>query len=196
VRKRDEKPFTGVSTNKKSHIVTRFSKERRSFFKINDISFFGTLDCHHHRISIPAYAVEQQWWQSGIPKNEMSLSVSISGSISNIYWHASKRSSISFSHWHCPSDREFSFPRFVSLLILSLWLIDQQSVGKRSLHLMNTANAKKRWKTIYWRVNKFLKESHIVTCYAIERATFLKINDINDISLRGTPDCHHCYSIA
>jgi hypothetical protein len=46
----------------------------------------------------------------------------ISGYISNIYWHASKWSSISFSHWQCPSDREFSFPRFVGLLILSLWV--------------------------------------------------------------------------
>jgi hypothetical protein len=25
------------------------------------------------RISILAYAIEQQWWQSGVPKNEMSL---------------------------------------------------------------------------------------------------------------------------
>jgi hypothetical protein len=87
-----------------------------------------------HRISIPAYAVEQQWWQLGVTKNEMSLmsfifkmmlvlyqSVSISGSISNIYWHVSKWSSISFSHWQYPSDREFSFPLFVGLLILSLW---------------------------------------------------------------------------
>jgi hypothetical protein len=30
-------------------------------------------------------------------------------------------SSISFSHWQCPSDGDFSFPRFVGLLILSLW---------------------------------------------------------------------------
>jgi hypothetical protein len=28
---------------------------------------------------------------------------------------------------------------------------------------MDTVNAKKRWMTIYWRVNKFLKKSHIVT---------------------------------
>jgi hypothetical protein len=49
-------------------------------------------------------------------------SLSISGSISNIYWHARQWSSISFSHWQCPSDREFSFPRFVGLLMLSLCL--------------------------------------------------------------------------
>jgi hypothetical protein len=42
---------------------------------------------------------------------------------------------------------------------IDLVLIDQQSVGKRILHLMDTFNAKKRWTTIYWRVN-FLKESH------------------------------------
>jgi hypothetical protein len=86
-----------------------------------------------HRISIPAYAIEQQWWQLGVSKNEMSLMSFIykmmlilyqrgviSGYISNIYWHASKWSSIFFSHWQCPSDCEFSFPRFVRLLILVL----------------------------------------------------------------------------
>jgi hypothetical protein len=35
---------------------------------------------------------------------------------------------------------------FVSYL--DLVLIDQQSVGKRSLHLVDTVNAKKRWTTI------------------------------------------------
>jgi hypothetical protein len=35
-----------------------------------------------------------------------------------------------------------------------------------------------------------LKESHIVTLNAKERS-FLKINDINDISCFGMPDCHH-----
>jgi hypothetical protein len=44
-----------------------------------------------------------------------------------------------------------------------LVLIDQQSVGKRSLHLMDTFNVKKRWTAIYWRVHKFLKKSYIVT---------------------------------
>jgi hypothetical protein len=55
-------------------------------------------------------------------------------------------------------------------------------VGKRSLYLMDIVNAKKRWMTIYWRVNKFLKQCHIVTRLAKERVSFLKINDINDIS--------------
>jgi hypothetical protein len=35
------------------------------------------------------------------------------------YWHAIKWS-VSFSQWQCPSDGDFSFPRFVVLLILSL----------------------------------------------------------------------------
>jgi hypothetical protein len=48
--------------------------------------------------------------------------------------------------------------------------MDQQSVGKRNLHLMDTVTAKKRWTTIYWRVAKFLKESHEVTRHAKERA--------------------------
>jgi hypothetical protein len=69
-------------------------------------------------------------------------------------------------------------------------------VGKKNPHLMDTINAKNRWTTIYWRVNKFLKECHEVTRLAKERASFLKINDINDISFFGTPDCHHCCSIA
>jgi hypothetical protein len=40
---------------------------------------------------------------------------------------------------------------------IDLVLIDPQSVGKRTHDLMNTVNAKKRWKTICWRVNKYLK---------------------------------------
>jgi hypothetical protein len=65
------------------------------------------------------------------------------------------------------------------VLVIDLVLIDQQSVGKRNLHLMNTVNAKKRRTTIYWRVNKVLKESHIVTRLAKELASFLKTNDIS-----------------
>jgi hypothetical protein len=72
---------------------------------------------------------------------------------------------------------------------IDLVLIDQQSVGKRSLHLMDTVNAKKRWTTKwsskYWRVNKFVKESHIVTRLAKDQASFLKTNDINVISFLG-----------
>jgi hypothetical protein len=58
---------------------------------------------------------------------------------------------------------------------------------------MDTVSAKKIWTIIYWRVNKFLKKSHIVTRIAKERASFLKINDI---SIFGMPNCHHCSSIA
>jgi hypothetical protein len=43
------------------------------------------------------------------------------------------------------------------ILTIDLVLIDPQSVGKRTHDLMDTVNAKKRWKTIYWRVNKYLK---------------------------------------
>jgi hypothetical protein len=43
---------------------------------------------------------------------------------------------------------------------------------------------------------QFLKKCHTVTRLAIEKALFLKINDINDISFFGTLDCHHCCSIA
>jgi hypothetical protein len=35
-----------------------------------------------------------------------------------------------------------------------------------------------------------------MTRLAIEKAAFLNINDINDISFLGTPDCHHCCSIS
>jgi hypothetical protein len=36
-------------------------------------------------------------------------------------WHDSEWSSISFWHWQCPWDGDFSFTRFVRLLTLSLW---------------------------------------------------------------------------
>jgi hypothetical protein len=42
---------------------------------------------------------------------------------------------------------------FASITTIDLELTDQQSVGKRSRHLMDTVNAKKRWTTVYWRVN-------------------------------------------
>jgi hypothetical protein len=35
-----------------------------------------------------------------------------------------------------------------------------------------------------------------VTRLAKGRASFLKINEINDISFFEPPDCHHCCSIA
>jgi hypothetical protein len=38
---------------------------------------------------------------------------------------------------------------------IDLVLIDQQSVGERGLHLMDTVNAKKGCTTIYWLVNNF-----------------------------------------
>jgi hypothetical protein len=78
----------------------------------------------------------------------------------------------------------------VIVITIDLVLIDQQSVGKRSLHLKDTVNAKKRWTTIYWRVNKFLKESHIVTRLAKERELFF------DILFFGTHDCRICCSLA
>jgi hypothetical protein len=40
------------------------------------------------------------------------------------------------------------------------------------------------------------KESQVVTRITKERASFLKVNDINDILFFETPDCHHCCSIA
>jgi hypothetical protein len=40
------------------------------------------------------------------------------------------------------------------------------------------------------------KKCHIVTYLPIEKASFLKINDINEISFFGTPDYHHFCSIA
>jgi hypothetical protein len=43
---------------------------------------------------------------------------------------------------------------------IDLVLIDQESAGKRSLHLVETVNAKKRWMTIYWRATIFDREPH------------------------------------
>jgi hypothetical protein len=46
------------------------------------------------------------------------------------------------------------------VLTIDLVLIDQQSVGKRSLYLMGNVNVKKRWSTVYWYVNNFDREPH------------------------------------
>jgi hypothetical protein len=96
---------------------------------------FGSL----RKISIPAYAIEQQWWQSDVSKNEMSLmSLIFKNDTRSLvmrvtmwlyfknYWHASKWSSICFSHWQWPSNGDFSFPRFIGILILSLWFLSYE----------------------------------------------------------------------
>jgi hypothetical protein len=43
---------------------------------------------------------------------------------------------------------------------------------------------------------QILKESHEVPPQVYKRASFLKINDINDISFIRTSDCYDSYSIA
>jgi hypothetical protein len=57
-------------------------------------------------------------------------------------------------------------------LTIDLVLIDPQSVGKRNHDLMDTVNAKKRWKTICWRGNKYLKYSHLLNRFGKEQASF------------------------
>jgi hypothetical protein len=55
----------------------------------------------------------------------------------------------------------FTLKSFLGVIItfvcktIDLVSIDQQRVGKRSRHLMDTVNAKKRWTTIYWRLNVY-----------------------------------------
>jgi hypothetical protein len=63
----------------------------------------------------------------------------------------------------------------MSFVTIDLVLIDQRSVGKRRPHLMDNVNAKKRWTTIRWCVNKFSKESREVTRLIKERASFIKL---------------------
>jgi hypothetical protein len=55
---------------------------------------------------------------------------------------------------------------------IDLVLIDPQSVGKRTHDLMDTVNAKKRWKTICWRANKYLKYNHLLPRFGKEQASF------------------------
>jgi hypothetical protein len=62
---------------------------------------------------------------------------------------------------------------------IDLVLIDQQSVGKRSLHLVDTVNAKKK-RPFTGVLTIFDREPNIAHP-AKEQASFLKINDINDI---------------
>jgi hypothetical protein len=52
-----------------------------------------------------------------------------------------------------------------SINTIDLVLIDPQSVAKRPHDLMDTVNAKKRWKTICWRVNTFVIEPLIDTLW-------------------------------
>jgi hypothetical protein len=53
---------------------------------------------------------------------------------------------------------------------IDLVLLDPQSVGKRTHDLMDTVNAKKRWKTICWRVSNYLKYSFLLTRFGKEQS--------------------------
>jgi hypothetical protein len=57
-------------------------------------------------------------------------------------------------------------------------LIDQQSVGKRSLHLMDTVNAKMRWTTIYWESTIFDRKPQKAT-YCWSRFHLLSLATTN-----------------
>jgi hypothetical protein len=48
-----------------------------------------------------------------------------------------KWSSIIFSHWQCPSDGDFSLPRFVGPLILSLWVKHHARIRENMTHRNN-----------------------------------------------------------
>jgi hypothetical protein len=52
---------------------------------------------------------------------------------------------------------KYEFASIDTIRTIDLVLIDPQSVEKWTHDLMDTVNAKKRWKTICWRVNKYLK---------------------------------------
>jgi hypothetical protein len=50
--------------------------KEKLYLTVEDVPILGEEcenDWLNHRISIPAFDIEQQWWQSGVPKNEMSL---------------------------------------------------------------------------------------------------------------------------
>jgi hypothetical protein len=68
------------------------------------------------------------------------------------------------------------FPTLITLsgigTTIDLVLIDPQSVGKRTHDLMDTVNAKKRWKTICWRANKYLKYNHLLPRFGTKQASF------------------------
>jgi hypothetical protein len=81
----------------------------------------------------------------------------------------------------------------LTVLTIDLVLKDQQSVGKRNLHLMDTVNKKKRWTTIY--VSTIFEREPRSGAPANDRASFLKINDLNDIYFFGMYDCSQYCSI-
>jgi hypothetical protein len=113
--------FVGNRTERRSRIMCALKNKLPLNLRPTEVRLY-------HRIKIPVYATEHQWWQSNVPKNKMSLifnndARSLLTLTFKNYWWASKWSPISFSHWQCPSDGDFSFPRFVSLLMLSLWAV-------------------------------------------------------------------------
>jgi hypothetical protein len=119
----------GISVGVQRFFMAQFTPPRNG--SVNFVSWRGnSLECStilpNSRVRIRA--------SHAYSKNLMSLISSVKNysgllarrvtmwlSVKNC-WHASKWSSISFWHWQYPPDRDFTFPRFVGLLILSLWV--------------------------------------------------------------------------
>jgi hypothetical protein len=59
-----------------------------------------------------------------------------------------------------------------SVTTIDLVLIYQQSVGKRSLHLMDTVNAKKRWTTYQYKV--YMYDLYMFIRYLVSITQVLK----------------------
>jgi hypothetical protein len=79
------------------------------------------------------------------------------------------------------------------VICIYLVLLDQQSEGENTPP-DGPCQCQKEMDVHLLACQQFLRESHIVTHLANERASFLNMNDINDIKFFGTSDCYHCCS--
>jgi hypothetical protein len=79
---------------------------------------------------------------------------------------------------------------------IDLVLIDNTKTGKEKSPSDGRCQCQKEMDDYLLGCQQFLTESHIVTRFANERASFLNMNDINDISFFGTSGCYHCCSKA
>jgi hypothetical protein len=149
-----------------SHIVIRLTNERAPFLNmhdINDISFFGTSD-YYHCCSI-AYAwmvilcVIYFSFVSITSLNFFSFTITMKlikvNTGNKIFCLILFRNLFLYMLFWITSlfdGRDIYISHRLSGNANYMVLIDQQSVEKRSLHLMDTVNVKKRWTTIYWCV--------------------------------------------
>jgi hypothetical protein len=108
--------------------------------------------CKAHRISIPAYAIEQQWWQLGVSKNEMSLMSFIFKMMLVIYFGVRVNKWLYFKY--LLTRQQMVFHLFFALTVsIRSWVLFPTPCGSINTKTMVKPDVKLNVRTTAWQVS-------------------------------------------